>query len=196
MTRWRTTTGIALALAVAALVLFGQLLVPGTTPYSPHSDIVAAHLSIKQALFASWQSGHGLPFWRSDFLSGVPGLTHPQALYTNPFQLLFLWRPAVDAVGPTLFIHFLVTGLGCAALGAALGLGVAARALMGVAGLAAFKSIAIGYAGWLSVLPMVSMLPGRTAAVLSIAPRRSTPLGRLPCTTSRASAASASMRSA
>jgi len=171
MNRWQKETTILLVVAIAALVILGQLLIPGTAPYSPHSDIVAAHLSIKQALYESWQSGQGIPFWRSDFLSGVPGLAHPQTLYTNPFQVLFFALPAVEAVGPTIWIHLLVTGIAYATLGAALGLGVGARILMGVAGLYAFKVLAITYAGWLSVLPMVSMLPLLTAAVLHLMER-------------------------
>jgi len=41
--------------------------------------IVAMHLATKGVLYDSLHSGHGLPFWRSDQLSGVPAFTNPES---------------------------------------------------------------------------------------------------------------------
>ncbi|HEY5285101.1 MAG TPA: hypothetical protein VIM14_20070, partial [Polyangia bacterium] len=86
--RTQSAAGCLLLLALAG-VGYGFLLVPGRVPYSPHSDIVAYHLAAKQVLHDSLEAGHGVPFWRSDQLSGTPAFTSPNALYTNPLHGLF-----------------------------------------------------------------------------------------------------------
>ena len=43
-------------------------------------------------LWRSLQAGHGIPFWRSDRLSGNTALTNPQSLHTCPLHFLFLVR--------------------------------------------------------------------------------------------------------
>ena len=78
---WQKELSLSLALGLLTLVAFGVLFEEGAVPYSPHSDFIAEHLPLKHAAYASMSSGHGLPFWRSDMLSGGPALTNPHELY-------------------------------------------------------------------------------------------------------------------
>ncbi len=167
ISKWQKELALTGALVLLTGLAYGFLLERGTTPYSRHSDIVAQHLGMKEVGRRSLQAGHGLPLWKTDLLSGGPALTHPQALFTNPFQLLFLYMDAADAAGPTLWIHFLTMALSLQILGAAMGLGFAARAFMAVAGLFSFKLILIAYAAWLPVIPMFTCAPLLFAAVFA-----------------------------
>lgn len=149
-----------------ALAGYGQLLVPGTIPYSRHSDILAGHLATKSVLHQSLARGEGIPFWRSDQFSGYPALTNPQALFTHPLHLAFLLVSPYQAVGLTLWLHFLLAGLGFYLLGKALELPPAACLLMALSGLFSFKLAIAAYAGWLSVLSSIVLLPFFFAALV------------------------------
>jgi len=156
--RLRGTAAIALILALA-LLGYGQLLLPGRVPYSPHSDIVAYHLAAKHVLHRSLAAGHGLPHWRSDQLSGTPAFTSPNALYTHPLHVLYhLWDPA-RATGPTLFLTLLLAAFAFYVVAAALELGRWARLFMALAGLFNFKVIMAVYAGWLAPLCGIVSFP-------------------------------------
>jgi hypothetical protein len=161
------------AVAVGALALagYGQLLVPGEVPYSPHSDLVAYHLNAKTALHESLERGQGIPFWRWDQFSGLPGLTHPQGQYTHPLQALFLWLAPQDAAGPTVFLLLLLGAAGFAVLGRVLGLGRVACLFLALAGLFQLKAVLAVYAGWLAVLPSIVLLPWAFAAALRLSQR-------------------------
>ncbi len=163
---WQKELSLSIALGLLTLVAFGFLFEEGAVPYSPHSDFIAEHLPLKHAAYASMSSGHGLPFWRSDMLSGGPALTNPQALYSNPLQLPFLWSPPAEAAGPSIWLHFLAMALSMQVLGGALGLGWLARIFVAVAGLFSFKLIIMTYAGWLPVLPGFVTAPLLMAALL------------------------------
>ncbi|MDB4967083.1 MAG: hypothetical protein JWN44_2772 [Myxococcales bacterium] len=158
--------GAALAVVLLALVGYGQLLVPGRVPSSPHSDLIAYHLRAKAVLYDSLRRGEGVPLWREDQLGGQPGLTHPQAAWGEPLHALFWLMPPERAAGPTLFLLILVAALGYLALAAALGLGLPARVFASVAGLFQAKLILATYAGWLGVLPSIALLPWLFAALL------------------------------
>ena len=108
---WHREFGLTLLLGLLALLAYGQLLEPGATPYSRHSDLVAQHLAMKNVAYESFQVGEGLPQWKTDMLGGGPALTHPQALFTHPLQLLFLFFEPTAAAGPTLLLHFLAMAL-------------------------------------------------------------------------------------
>lgn len=162
---WWVVPLALLALPAAALAVYGDLLVKGPA-LSASSDIIAQHLSTKQVLYRSLRAGHGIPFWRDDELSGAPALTHPQSLYTYPLHFLFYLMPPEQAVGPTLWLHFLAAGVTFYVLGAALGLGQGARLVMGLAGMFNYKLMAITYAGWLPVIPGLVFVPLLIAAVL------------------------------
>ena len=169
--KWRKELALSASLVLLTAIAYGFLFQSDTFPYSRYSDIVALHLGVKETAHDSWQAGHGLPLWRSDQLSGGPALTHPQALYTNPFQALFLLIEPTAAAGPTLWIHFVVMAFSMSVLGAALGLSYRARAFMAIAGLFSFKLILITYAGWLPVIPVVSATPLFIAALLRMLDR-------------------------
>ena len=171
LTSWRKELSLAAALALLALFAYGHLLEGGATPYSRHSDLVAQHLAMKNVGYQSMQAGEGLPLWKTDLLGGGPALTHPQALFTNPLQFLFLLFEPTAAAGPTLLLHFLAMALSMQVLGAVMGLGFPARAFMAVAGLFSFKMIVLGYSGWLPVLPGLVLAPLLFAAVLEVARR-------------------------
>ena len=121
---------------------------------------------MKWAAYRSIQTGEGLPLWKTDQLAGGPAVTNPQALYTNPFQLLFNLMDPAAAAGPTLWIHFLVMGLGMYCWGWSMGMGTAGRLFMAVAGLFNFKLIVAAYAGWMTVIPALTICPLLLAAVI------------------------------
>jgi hypothetical protein len=148
-----------LALLVLSLAGYGRLLARGQVPYSVHSDLVAVHLATKTVLYDSVHGGHGLPFWRSDELAGVPAFTNPESQYTYPLHLLFYFLPPVDAAGPAIFIQLLAGALVLAWVGRVLGLGGWACLLMATAQLFNFKLIAIAYAGFLPILPIATLFP-------------------------------------
>jgi hypothetical protein len=170
----RTQLLIELALIVAAaLAGFGFLLAPGRAPYSPYSDFVAQWLGVKSALRDSLAAGRGLPLWRLDQFSGTAGLLNPQALYTYPFHLLFWVLPALSAVGPTFWIHFLLAGLSGWSAGLVLGMGAPGRLLTGLGLMFSFKLLLATYAGWLPVVPGIALLPLLFAAVWRVLERPS-----------------------
>ncbi len=152
-------------IVVLTLVAYGHLWRSGYTPYSKHSDLVAQHLGMKWAAYQSVLTGRGLPFWKSDQFAGGPALTNPQALYANPFHLLFVLMNPAAAAGPTLWIHFLVIGLSMYCWGWSMGLGPQGRLFMAVASLFNFKLIVAAYAGWMAAIPAVTMSPLLLAAV-------------------------------
>jgi hypothetical protein len=172
-TRWQMELALGFLLVLVTLLAYGPLLVDGAFPYSPHSDILVQHLTMKQLAYESLQQSQGLPLWKTDLIGGGPALTHPQALYTNPLQLLFLVLEPTAAVGPTLWLHFLAMALSFQVLGAVLGLGYWARGFMALAGLFSFKLILITHAGWLPVLPGFVCAPLLLAAVLHLMDRPS-----------------------
>lgn len=159
MLEWQKEIGLAVLLGLVTFATYGFLFEEGAVPYSQHSDLVAVHLSVKHAAYAAMQAGEGLPFWRSDMLSGGPALTHPQAIYTNPLQWPFLFMEPASASGPSIWLHFLVMALSMQVLGGVLRLSWLARAFMAIAGLFSFKLIIITYAGWLPVLPGLVTAP-------------------------------------
>jgi len=154
-----------------ALILFltvagyGFLWEPGKTPYSPHSDFIAEHVSTKQVLYDSIHQGQGIPFWRNDQFSGYAGLINPISQFTYPLHFLFYLMPPLAAVGGTFFLHFLVSALAYYAVGASMGLGFWPRLMMAAAGLFSFKLIVAVYAGWLPNIPVIVCLPLLFAAV-------------------------------
>ena len=161
MTQRRRHEILPVALIVLGLALagYGSLLRPGRVPYSIHSDIVAMHLATKTVLYDSLRSGHGLPFWRDDQMSGAPAFTNPESQYTYPLHALFALVPPAAAVGPTIWIQLVAGALAMYWVGRVLGLGRIACLLMAVAQLFNFKLIAITYAGFLPVLPIATMFP-------------------------------------
>ena len=163
-----------LLLVLLALAGYGFLLQKDAVPYSPHSDDIAYNVATKQILHRSLARGDGLPFWRSDQLSGTTALTQPQTLYTYPLHFLFYLLPPTQALGGTHWLQLLAAGLSCYLLGLALGLGGHARLLMGAAGLFNFKLIIATYAGWLAVIPSMALAPLFLAALIAAA-RRPTP---------------------
>ena len=172
---WRKELGLAVGLGIVTFVGYGFLLEGGAVPFSPHSDLIAVHLSVKQAAYTAMQAGEGLPFWRSDMLSGGLALTHPQAIYTNPLQLPFLFTDPASASGPSIWLHLFAMAISMQVLGAALGLSWLARAFMAIAGLFSFKLIIMTYAGWLPVLPGFVTAPLLMAAVLKAIERPGVP---------------------
>ncbi|MFI5340977.1 MAG: hypothetical protein ACHQ7N_14210 [Candidatus Methylomirabilales bacterium] len=138
---------------------YGFLLRPGEILYSPHSDIVAYHLAAKEVLFRSWHAGRGVPFWRADQLAGGPALTNPNELYTYPLHFLFYWLPPMVAMDWTIWLHLVIGAWAFYALGQTLGLGRWPCVLMAAAALFNFKLLMAVYAGWLSVLPSITLFP-------------------------------------
>ena len=133
--RWQKDLAAILVLLILAGASYGFLWRPGYTLYSRHSDIVAAHLGQKTVAHRNLVAGRGLPFWKSDQLSGGPGLTHPEALYTHPLHALFLFMQPLAAVGGTVWIHFFVAAVSFYVLGSVLGVGLWGRLVIAVAGM-------------------------------------------------------------
>lgn len=157
---------VTICLLILATLIFGQLLHPGQAPYSPHSDFLHQHLSIKDSLYRAVQAGHGPPLWRSDQFSGVTAWANPQAQYTYPFHLLFWFLPPINAVGPTLWLHFVLAGLAMYVLALSLQRGRAGRVFMALAGLVNYRFILAAGAGWLPVLSTMTMVPFVLASLI------------------------------
>lgn len=160
---------VALLFLLLSLAGYDVLLRLDSIPYSPHSDVVTYHLAAKQVLHRSLEQGLGIPYWRSDQLSGTPAFTSPNALYTNPLHLAFLIANPTHAVGLTFLIELLVGAFGCYLTGRALGLGRWPCVFLGVAGLFEFKLILAVYAGWLGPLAGISTVPLLFAAAFWLA---------------------------
>ncbi len=159
---------IALAVLIGlALVGYGFLLQPGQMPYSPHSDIMASGLANKTVLYESLQAGHGIPFWRSDELSGNAGLTNPLSIYTYPLHLLFFFLQPASAMGPTCWLHFLAAGIAMYLVGRSLGLGIWAQLYLATAGMFSVKLFLANYAGWMPNIPSTVCFPLLFACVLN-----------------------------
>ena len=170
----RRAAGFLLAVIVVmalALVGYGQLLGKGRVLYSPHSDFVAAQLATKTVLYRAVHEQGRIPFWREDELSGNAALTSPVSLYTYPLHFLFYLVPAMDALGPTMWLHFVAAAGVMYLLGAALALGAGARLLLAVAGLFQLKLILAAYAGWVPVLPTLVFFPSLFASVFYLGRR-------------------------
>ncbi|MBP7148131.1 MAG: hypothetical protein KBD01_11335 [Acidobacteria bacterium] len=164
--------GLALALLLALAALgYGFLWRPGATPYSPHSDFISEHVSTKEVLYDSVREGRGIPFWRSDKLSGTAGLINPVSQFTYPLHVLFYFLPPLAAAGPTLWLHFLAAGIVLYLAGAAFGLGPWPRLFMATAGAFGFKLILATYAGWLPNIPMIVWFPALFVAVYNVVQR-------------------------
>jgi hypothetical protein len=162
--------GLALLLVtLLSLVVYGHMLEPGKTLYSPYSDFIAGGLATKTILYQSIQEGRGIPFWRNDQLSGYQGLTHPLSLYTYPLHVPFLIAPPMTAIGWAQWLQFLAAGVSMYFLGAVLGLRFWPRLLMAAAALMSFKLILATYAGW--CLGMVALMPAMMAAVMYLMQR-------------------------
>ncbi|RPI11527.1 MAG: hypothetical protein EHM71_00635 [Zetaproteobacteria bacterium] len=159
---WLLSFALIVALGFAG---YGFILQPDQVLYSPHSDILAYHLGAKEVLWRSVEAGRGIPFWRADQLAGGPAFTGPNALYTYPLHFLFYLYPPAAAVGWTVFLHLVVGAGAFYALGVSLRLGNLACLFMAVSALFNFKVLMIVYAGWLSVLPSLTLLPLLFAAV-------------------------------
>jgi len=165
---WLAPFCLILLLAVAG---YGFLLRPGEILYTPHSDIVAYHIGVKEVLFRSWHAGRGLPFWRADQLAGGPALTNPNGLYTYPLHFLFYLLPPPEAMGWTIWLHLVIGAWVYYALGRALGLGRLPKVLMAAAGLFNFKVLMAVYAGWLSFLPSITFFPLLFSTIFRIVKR-------------------------
>ncbi len=157
-----------LLVAVLALVGYGFILQSGQVLYSPHSDILAYHLGAKEVLWRSLEAGRGIPFWRSDQMSGGPAFTSPNALYTYPLHALFYLLPPPAAVDWTMWVHLVLGAVVFWELGRALGLGPWPRLFMAVAALFNFKVLMAVYAGWLSLLPGITFFPLLFAALFHL----------------------------
>ena len=162
---------VVVLLLLLALAGYGDLLRRDSVPYSPHSDVVAMLLATKQVFHRSLTQGFGIPYWRSDQLSGTPAFTDPNALFTNPFHLPFLLGAPAQVLGLTSFLQLLATACGFYLLGRALGLDRWPRVFLAVAGLFGFKLILVLYAGWLVPLASLSVLPFVFASAFWLARR-------------------------
>ena len=173
--RFNVTARLRLLTVLLFLLLslagYSVLLRSDSVPYSPHSDVVAYHLAAKEVLHRSLEQGLGIPYWRSDQLSGTPAFGSPNALYTNPLHLAFLVANPAHSIGLTFAIELLFGALGCYLTGRALGLGRWSCVFLGVAGLFAFKLILAVYAGWLGPLAGISTVPFLFASAFWLARR-------------------------
>src|SRR6185436_8549165 len=141
--RWNDHAVAMLILVALTAIGFGFLLQSGRLPYSPFSDVIAQGLATKTILYESLHSGHGIPFWRDDQLSGSAGLINPQSLYTYPLHALFYFARPEAVIGITFWLHFLAAGVVLYIVGGSLGLRWPARLLMAVTAAFSFKLIAV-----------------------------------------------------
>jgi len=161
---WRGRPGLRDAAALAAVLAlavlgYGFLLQPGRAPYSPFSDFLAGALPRATILYESLHAGRGLPFWRSDELSGTAALTNPLSAYTCPLSILFWFWAPLKAFGPTLWLVFLTAGVVAYFCGRALGVGTWSALFLAAAQMFNFKLIIAASVGWLPVFSGALTLP-------------------------------------
>lgn len=140
-----------LVILALAFVVYGFLWESGKVPYSPHSDMVAQGLALQEILHRSIEDGHGIPFWRSDQMSGSAVFTNPASLYLFPLHAPFLFLSPEKATGIAFWLQFVSGAVVLYLFGATLGLSPSARLVMAVAWLFCFKHIIGAYAGWLAI---------------------------------------------
>ncbi len=162
----------ALLILVLAGIGYGFLWRQGEILYSPYSDIIAQGLGAKTELYKALREGRGIPFWRTDQLAGYSAFTNPQALYTYPLHFLFYLLEPANAVGGTLWLHFVAAAWVFYVVGAVLGLGKWARLLMAVSAMFNFKLVIAAYAGWLPVIPSITCFPLLFAATFYLVNQR------------------------
>jgi hypothetical protein len=173
-TLWKHDWFVAALLVLAlAGIGYGFLWRQGEILYSPHSDIIAQGLAGKTLLYKALHEGRGIPFWRTDQLAGYSAFTNPQALYTYPLHFLFYFLEPANAVGGTLWLHFVLAAFGLYMMGAVLGLGRWARLLMAVSAMFNFKLVIAAYAGWLPVIPSITSFPLLFTATFYLVKERS-----------------------
>ena len=96
----------ALLILVLAGIGYGFLWRQGEVLYSPHSDFMLHGLGAKTVLYKALGEECGIPFWREDQLAGYPAFTNPQMLFTYPLHFLFYFLEPANAIGGTLWLHF------------------------------------------------------------------------------------------
>jgi hypothetical protein len=162
----------ALLILVIAGIGYGFLWRQGEILYSPHSDVITTGLGQKTVLYKALHEGRGIPFWRTDQLAGYSAFTHPQALYTYPLHFLFYFLEPANAVGGTLWLHFVAAAWVLYMVGAVLGLGIWARLLMAVSAMFNFKLVIAAYTGWLQAIPSITCFPLLFAATFYLVNQR------------------------
>jgi hypothetical protein len=162
----------ALLILVLAGVGYGFLWRQDVVVYSAHSDFILHGLGAKTVLFKALGEERGIPFWREDQLAGYPAFTNPQMLFTYPLHFLFYFLEPANAIGGTLWLHFVMGALALYMVGAVLGLGKSARLLMAVCALFNFKLVIAAYAGWLPPIASITCFPLLFAATFYLVNQR------------------------
>src|SRR5689334_17356884 len=156
---------VGFIVAIAAVGL-GAFAINPTLLFNRYSDLPALHFGAQTVLHETWQREHRLPLWRSDQFSGVAAFGNPESMFTNPFDLLFLfWRPE-QAAGVFVWLAMVTAAIGGYYCGRALRLSTASRLVLAVMVLFSFKTIMAVYAGWLSMLTAMAAVPFVFGALL------------------------------
>ncbi|MFP4474389.1 MAG: YfhO family protein [Desulfatibacillaceae bacterium] len=165
------TLAAAAVVVVTTLLCCGHLLVPGTIPYSPDSELYTRHLATAGLIRDAVKEGDATAFWREDMFFGQPLYTDPGAGAACPTRFPFYLASPERAAGPVIWLHFLVAGLGVLAAARALGLSPWGSVFAGVAAACSAKLVFSAYAGQLDVLSAAALFPWAMAAAFAAARR-------------------------
>lgn len=155
----------AAIIILLSLLAFNCLLSKADCIYSHYSDVMSYHLNTKSVLSQSLKAGSGIPLWQENIFSGSPAFANPQALYLYPFHLLFYVINAPLSFNLTILLNFIIAGISMYIFACVCRLNFAARLFSALAYMFSFKLIIAAYAGWLSALPILSILPLLFASV-------------------------------
>jgi hypothetical protein len=97
-----------LALALVDLVLFADVLAPGTTRVPTAWDV---EIDGRLFQFAAAELRHGrLPLWNPHLFSGMPGLGNPNGMTLYPLSLMTILLPLPLVVSYGTMLHTFLAG--------------------------------------------------------------------------------------
>lgn len=149
-----------LLLGVVLLTLLPWWSSPGALPYSRSSDLFRHYLPFKEALYRLSAGGTQLPGWNPYVLAGQPLLADPGSGALYPLGVLFYILPPSTQFAGFFGVHILLGVLLAYALARSLGTSRSAGAVAALAYGLNLKLVGTWYAGFATMIPAQSWLPG------------------------------------
>lgn len=146
-------------IVLTGLVFFNVLWTDGGIIYSPHSDIISEHVSIKAVGRQALLQEGSLPAWNPSMNGGAPALANPQSMYAFPFDLLVLILPLDRAVNLLVLLNALLAGITMYVFSRTSLRSRWAAVFCALAYMLSDRFLAIIYAGWLPKLSMYALTP-------------------------------------
>ena len=152
-----TISALLVILAAGLISLYPLWLHRGII-YSPHSDIVSQHLSIKAVGTRAVVEEHTLPFWNPAMNAGQPAFANPESSYAFPFDFLYLVAPIDIAINCVILLNFLLAGLSMY-LFSRRWFSRAPSLFCAMAYMLSYRYVVTIQAGWLPKMSMYALVP-------------------------------------